>query len=356
MLLDKKMFVVGLIFSVIFTYILFFEFIDIKVLINVLKNINLIYVFISLIFYFLSLYFRTKRWSYLLSENLPNPKRKILPVVIFGYMANNLIPVRIGEFLRSYYLSIRENISSSFVFGTIIIERLMDVIALVFFFTIGSLLGSIFYSSDFNDFSNTVPGGKLIMALLSLLPFLFLIIILIISNKISDKKISFVLNRLLFFTSYKIRYLIKNKIILLFNGVVTIRKKNIFFYTIIYSIIIWICEAVMYYIISLGFNLNIFFDSTFELISVIIVFTSIVNLAGIIPSSAGSWGPFDFFGSLTLITLGVDNEMAVAYSLLVHFALWLPPTIIGFVIIILDKKSIIQVFKNFKLKKISNVR
>ncbi|MFL2664696.1 MAG: lysylphosphatidylglycerol synthase transmembrane domain-containing protein [Dehalococcoidia bacterium] len=356
MLLDKKMLIMGLLCTAIFTYILFYLFIDIPEIINVLKNVNLIYIFLSLIFYFISLYFRTKRWRYLLRENLPTPKRTILPVIIFGYMANNIIPVRIGEFLRSYYLSVRENISSTFVFGTIIIERLMDVIALVFFFTVGSLLGSLFYSNDFEDFSNSLPGGKTIIILLSLLPFIIISLILLIYNKFPQKKFYTILEKILFFVSNQMRTLIMSKIILFFNGLITIRKKNTFFYTLIYSLIIWICEGVMYYVISLGFDLDIYFESTFELISVIIVFSSIVNLAGIIPSTAGSWGPFDFFGSLTLITLGVNNEVAVAYSLLVHIALWLPPTLIGFVIIILDHKTIIQVLKNFKQKKVSDVK
>ena len=270
-------------------------------------------------------------------------------------MANNLIPVRIGEFLRSYYLSIRENISSSFAFGTIIIERLMDVFALIIFFSIGALTGSFFNSSDFDDFSNSVPGVKKTMVFLSLFPFLILSAIIIIYTQLSQNKIKIILNKLLFLFSDKIRDLIVNKFLLLFEGLTSILKKNTFIYTLLFSLMIWTCEALMYYIISIGLNLDTFFDSGLEHVSIIIVFTSVVNLAGIIPSTAGSWGPFDFFGSITLITLGVSNEVAVANSLLVHLALWLPPTLLGFVIIILDQKTIKKVIKNFRSQKISYV-
>ena len=355
-MIDKKMLITGLFFSLLFTFILFYFFIDLSELINILINVNLFYVFVSLFFYFLSLYFRSKRWGYLLKKQLTKSSKSILPVVIFGYMANNLIPIRIGEILRSYYLSIRENISTSFAFGTIIIERLMDVIALIVFFSIGALTGSLFNSTDFGDFSNTVPGGKTSMIFLSLFPFIFLSAIIIIYTQLSKNKIEIILHKLFFFSSEKIRKLIVNKFFLMFEGLTSILRKDTFVYTLLFSLIIWTCEALMYYIISLGLNLDTFFDSTLEHISIIIVFTSVVNLAGIIPSTAGSWGPFDFFGSITLITLGVSNEIAVAYSLLVHASLWIPPTLLGFVIIILDQKTIKKVIKNFKYQKMNYVK
>ena len=228
-MLDKKMLITGLFFSLVFTFILFYFFIDFSKLINILMHANLFYVLISLSFYLLSLYLRSKRWGYLLQEQLTNSSKSILPVVIFGYMANNLIPVRIGELLRSYYLSIRENISSSFAFGTIIIERLMDVFALIIFFSIGALTGSFFNSSDFDDFSNSVPGGKKTMVFLSLFPFLILSAIIIIYTQLSQNKIKIILNKLLFLFSDKIRDLIVNKFLLLFEGLTSILRKTLLF-------------------------------------------------------------------------------------------------------------------------------
>ena len=94
---------------------------------------------VSLFFYFLSLYFRSKRWVYLLKTTY-----KIIKVnftcCYFWVYGKQFNTYRIGELLRSYYLSIRENISTSFAFGTIIIERVMDVIALIVFFSIGAQL------------------------------------------------------------------------------------------------------------------------------------------------------------------------------------------------------------------------
>jgi hypothetical protein len=75
------------------------------------------------------------------------------------------------------------------------------------------------------------------------------------------------------------------------------------------------------------------------------VFTAAGNLAGVLPSTAGSWGPFDFFGAAALVALGVGQDVAAAYALTVHVALWVPPTVVGAVLLILDGSSLSKLMK-----------
>ena len=81
---------------------------------------------------------------------------------------------------------------------------------------------------------------------------------------------------------------------------------------------------------------------------VILVFTSAANLAGVLPSTAGSWGPFDFFGAAALIALGVGQEVAAAYALTVHVILWIPPTILGVLLLVLDDRSLSGLMRGAK--------
>ena len=104
----------------------------------------------------------------------------------------------------------------------------------------------------------------------------------------------------------------------------------------------------MYYLIALGFDLRPVFDSQLEFIAVILVFTSAANLAGVLPSTAGGWGPFDFFGALALIDLDVEQEVAAAFALTVHVALWLPPTVLGVSLLIADGRSLSGLMRGAK--------
>ena len=63
--------------------------------------------------------FRTLRWRLLLSHLKSIPTTRLFPVVVVGYMANNLSPARRGELVRSYYLSRRERCSASAALATI---------------------------------------------------------------------------------------------------------------------------------------------------------------------------------------------------------------------------------------------
>lgn len=48
-----------------------------------------------------------------------------------GYAANNVLPARLGEFVRAHYLGDREGMSRSTALGTIVVERVVDFTALV---------------------------------------------------------------------------------------------------------------------------------------------------------------------------------------------------------------------------------
>lgn len=51
-------------------------------------------------------------------------------------MANNLLPARLGEFVRAYVIGEKEYISKSSSFATIVIERVFDGFTLLFFLAI----------------------------------------------------------------------------------------------------------------------------------------------------------------------------------------------------------------------------
>ena len=55
----------------------------------------------------------------------------------------------------------------------------------------------------------------------------------------------------------------------------------------------------------------------------------IVNLATTIPSAPGYLGTFDAPGIAILVAYGLPQDIATAYTLTLHAALWLPITLLG---------------------------
>ena len=78
-----------------------------------------------------SYFFRGLRWRVLLSAEKLVAPIKVFWATMVGYLGNNLLPARAGELIRSVVLGRNANMSKSFIFGTILTERGVDVVALV---------------------------------------------------------------------------------------------------------------------------------------------------------------------------------------------------------------------------------
>lgn len=87
--------------------------------------------------------FRVWRWRGLLEPVRPNvPFRPMIASVILGYMTTWLVPGRIGELVRPALLSAKEKIPLGPCVGTVVADRLLDGVAIVGLFAIGSSTAS----------------------------------------------------------------------------------------------------------------------------------------------------------------------------------------------------------------------
>jgi len=77
------------------------------------------------------LVFRALRWQVLIRPICRVPLRRLSAYMLVGYLANNVLPARLGELVRSHYLGDREGISRSATLGTVVVERVVDTVVLV---------------------------------------------------------------------------------------------------------------------------------------------------------------------------------------------------------------------------------
>lgn len=122
--LDFK-FWLGIAVSVFFMALLFNK-IDFRLLGAALRSADYRYIFLAVCFTFISYFLRAVRWRYLLISEKHIPFSSLYPATIIGYMANNLLPARLGEFVRAYTLAQREHLEVPSVFASLVIDRLFD--------------------------------------------------------------------------------------------------------------------------------------------------------------------------------------------------------------------------------------
>jgi hypothetical protein len=89
------------------------------------------------------------------------------------------------------------------------------------------------------------------------------------------------------------------------------------------SVVIWLLETVKYWFVMHAFNFSVSFFA-------LMLMNGIANLATTLPAAPGNVGTFDTPGIAVLVAYGVDKAIATSYTLVLHVALWLPITVLGF--------------------------
>ena len=262
--------------------------------------------------YFVAVWARTWRWDYMLRPLKHIPLRRLFPVVVIGYMGNNIYPFRAGEVLRSYVLRQREGVPMSASLATVIVERVFDGLVMLVF---------VFVALPFSPIPGDDGSIRAIVVTASLLFFVAMVIFFALAampdrfyalaewfgHRLLPERME---RPLLDFLQ---RFLTGLESLRSFRNVVMI------FFT---SVVIWLLETVKYWFVMHAFNFEVSFFA-------LMLMNGIVNLATTLPSAPGYVGTFDGPGIAVLTLYGIEQGLATAYTLVLHAALWLPITLLG---------------------------
>ncbi len=110
---------------------------------DILRTADLRWVALGLLLLSLDLGFRALRWQRLLRPIATVAYPAMLGYLLIGYLANNVLPARLGELVRVHYLGDREGISRVAALGTVVVERIVDLVAVVAIAAVALLVLSV---------------------------------------------------------------------------------------------------------------------------------------------------------------------------------------------------------------------
>lgn len=256
---------------------------------------------------------RVVRWWWMLRGLEPDLRASdcAWPLLV-SVSVNNVLPFRAGDALR--VVGFREQLRSPAmrVLGTLVIERLLDLMALMTFFFAGLLY---------------VPDGVFSA--------------LFIETAVWISAITVVLLIVLLFFSQALRrglHALVSALNLQGNGIVdavlsqldhvfeilaSLSSKALVARMMLISLLVWLFEGGVFLVVALAL--------TSELPTIAPLFALATGtLATLLPSSPGYFGTFDYFAMQGVIAFGMAAPLATAFALTVHFILWLPLTVAGF--------------------------
>lgn len=267
----------------------------------------------ALFLYFIGLLVRSYRWSVLLRPVEHVSSRKLVGINVVGLMANNVLPLRTGEFVRAYALSQKTNISKSTGLATIAVERIFDGMTLLLFIAVSMLFVELT-----SQLRHVAELAVVIFAVALVALFL-----LAKGGALRDRMLRLALGPLPGNLSNKVDRMADSFI----SGLGIFHNWRSLGLVSLSSIVAWSFEASAYWVVARAFGGQI--EAVMGIPETMLT-TGIGNLATLVPSSPGYVGPYEAAIILVLNgALGLSRELALSYGVLMHVLLWLPVTIWG---------------------------
>ena len=316
---------IGIIISALFIWLAFRK-IDFSQLVFTIKSANYIYLLPAIGVTFFQFFLRAVRWGYILEPVKKISTYSLFSSTMIGFMANNILPARIGEFVKAYSLGKKENLRFSASFATIVIERILDVFALLVVMLV--VLSIITLPSDKAETEQLIrKGGALItFAFLGLLIFLYYFK----QNKDFVTKIVFNAVKLL---SLKLAEKIHDFLEAFASGLSVLQKGKHVLLTLLYSLLIWFISAIPVYFILLSFGYVLPF-------SIALFILLVIALAVAVPSAPGFIGTFHFACALGLELFNIPEEKALSVAIVIHAVNFFPVTLAGLLFLWKEKISL----------------
>jgi len=299
-------------FTILTAILLFFMYlafkdIDFGLLIAELKKTNYFYAIAgTIIGTFLGSYFRALRWRYLLNPLKANIKMSSLfPFVMIGYMMNALIP-RGGEVARPVLTAQKENISRAAAFGTIVVERIFDMLSM--FIVFGFCL--FFFREKISDAFKPYNIEMIsLWSSLIILAFVLTVVLMLIKLEKTEQIVERLTRK---FLPEKYQSKIHKIFISLISGFLFIKYPKYYFKIFITTALIWICYAVSTYLAFFAFDIKLsFLDANLILV--------LMSFAMTLPLPGNSAGSYYLFVKTALVSIyGINPETAIGYAIVSH--------------------------------------
>jgi glycosyltransferase 2 family protein len=304
----------GLVISAIFLYLAFRE-INYAELWQTLRTAQLWCLAPGLVIYFASMLVRSWRWGYLLKPIKKIGAGTLLPIILIGYMGNNVFPLRMGEVLRAVVLKRREQAAISASLATIVVERIFDAVVIVGFVLLN--LGQL----------TRLPGTGALTQLGGLATWAIIIFVVGLTFFIAVAMFPKPAMRLIHGVIHKIsperwRESLMGIADRFLDGLMSLRSPKDALMILATSILVWLLETGLYWSVNRSLRLGLNFGQ-------LMLLNGVVNMVLLVPAAPGGLGTFDAAGRAMLQSYGIPAEPALGYTLILRIVLWAPITLLG---------------------------
>jgi len=251
---------------------------------------------------------RALRWRSLFAPGRRPPRGTTMNAMMIGYFYNNILPARAGEAARTVVLTRRSSAPPVEIVGTVVLERLYDVLAILAVFFLAepwlphvSWFGKAAIAAI--ALATVLAGAATVLAVYG------------------DRPLRLLLSPLRRFSSFSAERL-ERTVADLAHGLAGLRNRNVAVEAFLWTGAAWMASALCAYLVSLAFHLNLPFASG-------VLVTVAIGFGMILPSPPAALGVFEGAVVIALGAYGLSKSAALPYALVLHAVNFIPFVIIG---------------------------
>jgi uncharacterized protein (TIRG00374 family) len=267
---------------------------------------------------------RAERWQYLLAPLGPTRFLTVLRTTVIGFAASAVLPARAGEVIRPYLLARREGLSATAVFATIIVERILDLVAVLL------LLGAFLLwfdpgleARDSAVFSAIRYGG-LVMTPVAL----GTLVVMFFMAGHPERLHGWVLKAQRVLPT-QLALIIARLAQTFAEGFAVVRSPLRVLAALGWSLVLWMSIAAGLWAVAVGFGIDMPFTGGWLMLAPLVVGVAV-------PTPGGVGGFHEAFRLGATSFFGADNDTAVGAAIVLHAISMVPVVIVGLIFTIQD--------------------
>jgi uncharacterized protein (TIRG00374 family) len=277
---------------------------------------------ISVPAHLLNLWLRAVRWRYLTEPVKDIERGTLFRGQAVGFMGNNVFPLRVGEVLRAWYVAREAGAPAAAIFGTVIVERVIDAVVML------ALVALVLGFGGAAAAGLEVQTVLLPLLLIALAPLVFVVALRLWPGPLIGLATRLLGRVLPEAATARLATTLQH----LADGLHGLRGGAPLGWIALHSLSQWLVVSVVPFGATL-WALGIDLGSPGRLVLASYALLMWVGAAVAIPSAPGFFGPYHAACWVALHPFGVSKELAIALGTLAHGVFWLTTTTAGLLVL-----------------------
>jgi uncharacterized protein (TIRG00374 family) len=298
-------FVVSIGLAALFLYVAFYD-VNFGEVLQLVSHASVFWMIAFLFSSMLGHYVRSIRWKVILHSVKPNVQIKhLFGALMVGYGVNCVTP-KLGEVTRAILIGRWENLSRSSMFGTVIVERVIDILAL----GLAILISAFIWNSSLYESFPWLKSTLYISAIL-MVTILTIIYLLVKFRERFYSAILKIVGKLSVKFSERLSYIFE----MLIQGFTSLKGRRNYLLTVALTILLLLIYGfsafIGFYMLDMQGMMNVNYTMGWILMS--------ISAIGVVIPTPGGTGSYHALAKSTLVMLfGFGETISAAYAFLTH--------------------------------------